>query len=172
MMGSCNHVSPPAICCFHSNKIIALSSLFISFLNDFWTRTRRKITILDCMSHFYCYLMQGLLCPKLINNQLLFHHQQTKSHDFESSLQDVEHGIDLFTNYNTKTIFALGMISVDKAYRQLDLATTLVRLSFDLARPITPVLSNVLRLVKTLPKSRQKRTGDDSKFRNFTMISH
>jgi hypothetical protein len=51
-----------------------------------------------------------------------------------SLLHDLEHGIDLFTTYNTKKVFALGILSVDQKYGRLGLATKLVNLSLELAK--------------------------------------
>jgi hypothetical protein len=51
-----------------------------------------------------------------------------------SLLDDLERGIDLFATYNTKTIFELWILSVDKTYGQLGLATELTRLTLDLAK--------------------------------------
>ncbi|EFX79773.1 hypothetical protein DAPPUDRAFT_319214 [Daphnia pulex] len=49
-------------------------------------------------------------------------------------IDDLERGIDLFTTYNTKTIFELWIMSVDKTYGQLGIATALASLSLDLAK--------------------------------------
>lgn len=51
-----------------------------------------------------------------------------------SLLGDLEEGIDLFTTFKTKKILALAMMAVDKTFGQLGLATTLVRLSLELAK--------------------------------------
>jgi hypothetical protein len=51
-----------------------------------------------------------------------------------SLIDDLERGIDLFETYNTKTIFELWIMSVDKTYGQLGLATALASLSLDLAK--------------------------------------
>jgi hypothetical protein len=59
---------------------------------------------------------------------------QEKPRLIVSLLDDLERGIDLFATYNTKTIFELWILSVDKTYGQLGLATALAGLSLDLAK--------------------------------------
>jgi hypothetical protein len=59
---------------------------------------------------------------------------QEKPRLIVSLLDDLERGIDLFATYNTETIFELWILSVDKTYGQLGLATELTRLSLDLAK--------------------------------------
>ena len=64
----------------------------------------------------------------------LHHAAPEKTSLIMSLLGDLEEGIDLFTTFKTKKILALVMTAVDKTFAQLGLATTLVRLSLELAK--------------------------------------
>lgn len=52
----------------------------------------------------------------------------------ELLFEALERDIDLFEKYKTDTIFSLEMMAVDQSYGRLGLATTLVTISFELAR--------------------------------------
>jgi hypothetical protein len=97
-----------------------------------------------------------------------------------SLLDDLERGIDLFATYNTKTIFELWIMSVDKKFGQLGLATELTRLTLDLAKTnnagavICLALSqysakaaakNGLETIRTIDYATYEFNGDKAKLR-------
>ncbi|EFX79774.1 hypothetical protein DAPPUDRAFT_319216 [Daphnia pulex] len=93
-----------------------------------------SLTMRDSTGRLVAIALNKLLEKSKAHDQTGTPPAQEKSRLLVSLLDDLERGIDLFATYNTKTIFELWMLSVDKTFGQLGIATALASLSLDLAK--------------------------------------